>query len=247
VANYFAKALEEDEVEDLKTFFESLDENHDGVITLEEFKKGMKERDKKMTEEQIEKMFYNIDIDDSRGITLEELLTVAASRHLIAEEERMFRAFLDLDKDSSGTLSKEELQDAMARLNPTFNDPSFKRQISSAFAGADRNNDGVIDYEEFLRVLHPEFKEDQKLNEFVRGNEMYYAGANFDVVGFSPQERNREVSFLVPDGAKKQFQRIASSQTVVVDLNVAKEVEFMYNNISVTLTTAELLQILEIV
>ncbi|ETO11733.1 calmodulin-domain protein kinase, partial [Reticulomyxa filosa] len=242
-------------------FFESLDENHDGVITFEEFKKGMKERDKKFTESQLETMFQNIDIDDSMGnffflfplkkkivlrITLNELLTAAASQHLLAQDERLFQAFLDLDKDSSGTLTKEELKDAMVRLNPTLKDSAHQRQISVAFASADRNQDGVIDYEEFLRVLHPQFKEDQQLKEFVGDDELYYAGTNFDVLGANPQEMNRDISLLVPRSVKEDFVKsIEQSKHLGVDLTVTKDIEFLFNGKQVKLTSDELLLLLE--
>ncbi|ETO08298.1 hypothetical protein RFI_29092 [Reticulomyxa filosa] len=272
IGNYFAKYLEPDEVEDLKTFFSSLDENNDGVISFEEFKNGMKQRDKKLTEAQIETMFQNIDIDDSRSLSSFFLLdclfylsalhvsrnrTIAASRQLIAQDERLFRAFLDLDKDSSGALSKQELQDAMERLNPSYKDVTFKRQISAAFASADQNKDGVnhmyvlhtlriTQIPFFGRVLHPQFEKNQRLNEFVNGSEMYYAGANFDVVGRPSNDRTREVSLLVPSSAKQQFvHRMANSQHFTIDLNTAKEVRFLYNGKEVTLTTEMVLQVLQ--
>ncbi|ETO10988.1 calmodulin-dependent protein kinase, partial [Reticulomyxa filosa] len=166
--------------------------------------------------------------------------------HLLAQDERLFQAFLDLDKDSSGTLTKEELKDAMVRLNPTLKDSAHQRQISVAFASADRNQDGVIDYEEFLRVLHPQFKEDQQLKEFVGDDELYYAGTNFDVLGANPQEMNRDISLLVPRSVKEDFVKsIEQSKHLGVDLTVTKDIEFLFNGKQVKLTSDELLLLLE--
>ncbi|ETO09647.1 hypothetical protein RFI_27729, partial [Reticulomyxa filosa] len=227
-----------------KTFFSSLDENHDGVITLEEFKKGMKERDKRLTEAQIEKMFQNIDIDDSRGITLDELLTACANRALIAQDERLFRAFVDLDKDENGTLSKQELKDALIRIDPSFKDD--QDLLSNAFTSADRNGDGKIDYEEFLRILHPEFREDAKLDDFIGGDDVYYAGENFDVVGTNKADLERDVSLLVPERDKPQFGKsMSSGHLVVIDLNTASKIDFKYKDKKFTVSGEELIQLLE--
>jgi len=74
VSRIFAENLDKDHVDQIKSFFESLDADGDGVVTLQEFKEGMQTMSPDMNLEQIEVIFSNIDMDDSRGISLVAIL-----------------------------------------------------------------------------------------------------------------------------------------------------------------------------
>ncbi len=57
-----------------------------------------------------------------------------------------FRAF---DHDNNGSISKEELQDAMTRYGHTFT----VEECDEMFREADANNDGKIDFDEFVAMM----------------------------------------------------------------------------------------------
>eukprot|EP00092_Neocalanus_flemingeri_P073815 GFUD01091174.1.p1 GENE.GFUD01091174.1~~GFUD01091174.1.p1 ORF type:complete len:249 (+),score=92.61 GFUD01091174.1:136-882(+) len=60
-------------------------------------------------------------------------------------------AFRVFDHNNDGTISKEELKEAMVNFGTRVTDDEF--QIM--FAEADQNNDGLIDFDEFVMMMMP--------------------------------------------------------------------------------------------
>ena len=155
----------------MRKWFEELDTNNDGTLSLKEFKEGMAKYHTDLDDDQLEQVFGNIDLDDSRGITFDEILSITSHRMLVDEDERLYQAFQDLDEDGNGLISQQELEKALKEFDKN-NDGHNRREsrmmltrFKSSFFGADKNNDGQIDYEEFLRVIHPDFTDDKSMQE----------------------------------------------------------------------------------
>ena len=171
ISNLFTHQIDEDHIEEMKKFFTELDENNDGAISLKEFKDGMMNKfNTELSDEQLEQIFSNVDIEDNRAITFNELLTITAHRMLVDEDERLYAAFTELDKDGDGLISKRELENAIndwedvqnakgkiRKSKHTRESTQMLKRFESAFLLVDQNKDGQIDYEEFLRILHPDF------------------------------------------------------------------------------------------
>jgi len=68
---------------------------------------------------------------------------------------RLYKAFRDLDENESGKIETEVLKKKICELNPYGNVDVILQIIDDV----DLDNDGTIDYEEFLRALHPDFNE----------------------------------------------------------------------------------------
>ena len=62
------------------------------------------------------------------------------------KEERLYEAFSALDKDHNGKITKGELMNV---LKLEGND----KYVAELIKKADKNNDGVIDYKEFLEFM----------------------------------------------------------------------------------------------
>merc|ERR1719361_1143343 len=170
--NLFTQKIDADHRHEIKKFFQALDTNKDGSISMKEFKEGMRNTfHTKLSEEELEAIFRNVDIDDNRTITFDELLTITAHRMLVDEDERLFQAFQELDEDGDGLISKDELESALnewedfllrdeeeEELSPrkkrghTRESTITLQRFTSAFGHADKNGDGQIDYVEFLRI-----------------------------------------------------------------------------------------------
>merc|ERR1719334_1434469 len=191
ISNLFTQKIDSDHRHEIKKFFQALDTNKDGSISMKEFKEGMINTfHTALSEEQLEAIFRNVDIDDNRTITFDELLTITAHRMLVDEDERLFQAFQELDEDGDGLISKDELENALNEWEVLLRgeideeedelSPRKKRthtrestitlqRFQSAFGHADKNGDGQIDYEEFLRILHPDFGDNMSLNDLKNG------------------------------------------------------------------------------
>jgi len=160
VSKLFAKKIEPSTYAKTLEVFKKWDVDGDGEITLEEFKKGMKETTD-LSEQQIEAIFANLDSDDSRTITIDELVISAAFNALVSVDERLHQAFSELDVDGDGIIELKELKQVIESLHET----KQMENIDEIIAEVDVNGDGRIDYEEFLYALHPHYNAQLNKNQ----------------------------------------------------------------------------------
>eukprot|EP00928_Gymnodinium_smaydae_P021993 TRINITY_DN18614_c4_g1_i1.p1 TRINITY_DN18614_c4_g1~~TRINITY_DN18614_c4_g1_i1.p1 ORF type:complete len:200 (-),score=62.06 TRINITY_DN18614_c4_g1_i1:371-886(-) len=132
-------------------------------ISREEFAKAMETVG--IHPELAEKIFNKFDPDNSGELDSQEFFTYAAkgagdikdlmnkaldaAEDLEAGIEKTKEIFRSWDADGNGTISKQELERVLIMLNPSFK----KTDINKMFKSADKNKDGVIDYEEFVEWL----------------------------------------------------------------------------------------------
>jgi Ca2+-binding EF-hand superfamily protein len=102
------------------------------------------------TDEEVEDMIREVDKDGSGSIEFNEFLTMMAKRMSeITPEEELLEAFRVFDKDGSGTISVDELREVMKNLGENLTTEELEEMIKEA----DSNNDGAIDYSEFVKLL----------------------------------------------------------------------------------------------
>jgi len=107
----------------------------------------------KLDKAKIQKMFKELDVTDAGEIDFGNLLNAAVHDYLVASDVRLYKAFRDLDENESGKIPINVLKQKMRELNPYGN----IEMILQIIADVDSDNDGTIDYEEFLKALHPDF------------------------------------------------------------------------------------------
>merc|ERR1719410_2027095 len=89
------------------------------------------------------------------GIQFSDLLNALVYDYLISCDERLYDAFRKLDDDNDGKITTQQLKEKLKVLDPLGEwDQAIKLIEEQSF---DQN--GVIDYEEFLLNLHPNFEE----------------------------------------------------------------------------------------
>ena len=67
-----------------------------------------------------------------------------------SEEEEMMTAFKVFDKDGSGTISHNEMKQVMKNLGEKLTD----EEIDELIKEADKDNDGEVDYKEFVAMMN---------------------------------------------------------------------------------------------
>jgi calcium-dependent protein kinase len=147
VLTYIASRLGDDEVKNLKEIFQSLDANKDGTLTFDEVKNGMEKLKNKGIDMDLENLFKSIDTDNSGRIDYTEFLAASIDQKEFLRQERLNEAFMMLDKKGTGKISKEELKKALKLDN--VSDSTLDQYIKKY----DLNNDGTIDYNEFLNMM----------------------------------------------------------------------------------------------
>ena len=145
---FVASRLQDNEINDLKEIFQAFDDDNDGQINYKEFEQGLlKLNSKKIKPEEINSYFSSIDTDKNGKIDYTEFIAACMQKKIILTEERLYEAFSMLDTDRNGKITKDEIMNV---LKLQSGDDQF---VKGLMEKADKNNDGVIDYTEFLEFM----------------------------------------------------------------------------------------------
>ncbi|KAM0903623.1 hypothetical protein ACQ4PT_018537 [Festuca glaucescens] len=143
-----AGCLSEEEIKGLKEMFKNIDKDNSGTITLEELKNGLAKQGTKLSDNEIQQLMEAADADGNGLIDYEEFVTATVHMNRMDREEHLYTAFQYFDKDNSGYITKEELEQALQEQK-LYDAEEFKEVISEA----DADNDGRIDYSEFVAMM----------------------------------------------------------------------------------------------
>ena len=128
--------------------FKLLDKNGDGLLTKEELEEGMKDNKGVINKNEIEEIFKRIDENNSGAIDYTEFVTASLNRKNMLSDEKITACFNLFDRDRSGTISLLEFQNKLQKAGGVDNN-MWKEMLNEA----DKNGDGVIDFEEFKDLL----------------------------------------------------------------------------------------------
>ncbi|KAK4755266.1 hypothetical protein SAY87_009023 [Trapa incisa] len=142
-----AEILSEEEIGGLKEMFKMIDADSSGQVTLEELKKGLEKVGANIKDSEIDVLMKAADIDNSGTIDYREF--VAAMLHLnkVQREDHVHAAFSYFDEDGSGYITKDELQLACKKFGLE------NIQLEELIKEVDQDNDGRIDYSEFVAMM----------------------------------------------------------------------------------------------
>jgi calcium-dependent protein kinase len=152
VISFASFRLKDEDTKTLSEIFKSIDKNSDGVLTISEIKDGFVQLQEKnslsITEEEFNSIFTEMDLDKNGLINYNEFITATVDYRNVVKQEHIYEAFRNFDSDKSGKLSLKELAEV---IKPQTEDDV--EYLKSLFKKYDVNNDGEIDWEEFLKGL----------------------------------------------------------------------------------------------
>ncbi|KAL9231786.1 hypothetical protein vseg_006961 [Gypsophila vaccaria] len=142
-----AESLSEEEIAGLREMFRSMDTDNSGAITFEELKAGLKRYGSNLKDIEIRNLMDAADIDNSGTIDYGEFIAATIHLNKLERDEHLVAAFQYFDKDGSGSITIDELQQACHEqgLNDLYLEDIIKE--------VDQNNDGTIDYSEFVAMM----------------------------------------------------------------------------------------------
>ncbi|KAG9151527.1 hypothetical protein Leryth_027055 [Lithospermum erythrorhizon] len=143
-----AENLSEEEIKGLKSMFTNIDTDQSGTITYEELKSGLACLGSKLSEAEVKQLMEAADVDGNGSIDYIEFITATMHRHRLERDEHLYKAFQHFDKDHSGFITRDELATAMKEYGMGNNDT-----IREIIAEVDTDNDGNINYEEFVAMM----------------------------------------------------------------------------------------------
>nr|XP_043626654.1 calcium-dependent protein kinase 26-like [Erigeron canadensis] len=143
-----ASKLSEEEIAGLKQMFKIIDTDNSGYITFEELKAGLRRFGSNLKESEIYDLMQSADIDNNGIIDYEEFVAATLHMNQVDRENHLFAAFSYFDKDDSGYITLDELQQACKEFGLDC------VHLEEIIKEADQNNDGRIDYNEFVTMMH---------------------------------------------------------------------------------------------
>jgi len=135
----------EQEIMELKSKFEALDSDHDGVISKAELQIGLEE----FSPDQLADLVDGLDQDHNGVVNYSEFIAATLDESVYLKEERMLSAFMAFDKDRSGRITLGELMEVLGKECNVV-DPTYWLNL---LRQADVNGDGEIDFLEFIAMM----------------------------------------------------------------------------------------------
>ena len=142
--------LTESQLEEFRETFNAFDKDMGGTIDGDELGDLMRTLGQEPTEMELEKMIKLADADGSGDIDFAEFVTLMA--HKMADEKSeatLKAAFSVFDTSGDGFISAEE----MRRIMINVGEPVTLDDVEQVIRKVDIDGDGVINYDEFTKVI----------------------------------------------------------------------------------------------
>lgn len=147
VLGVMSKNLSDKEIANLKDVFAGMDSEGTGQISLEQLQAGLHASGHHTSNEEVAALMRGIDIDGDGMISYHEFLAATMKRALYLQEEKIFWAFSRLDVEGTVFITVDDIASVLAEHNWSHHN------VEEMLQTADLNNDGHIDYYEFLTLM----------------------------------------------------------------------------------------------
>uniref|UniRef100_A0A8C4WV61 Troponin C, skeletal muscle n=1 Tax=Eptatretus burgeri TaxID=7764 RepID=A0A8C4WV61_EPTBU len=145
--------LSEEQIAEFKAAFDLFDADGGGDISTSELGKVMRLLGQSPTKEELDAIIEEVDEDASGTIDFEEFLVMMVEQMKEESagqtEEELAEAFRILDKNADGFIDRDELMEILMSMGENVTDV----EVDEILAEGDRNNDGKLDFDEFLKMM----------------------------------------------------------------------------------------------
>ncbi|KAJ4463006.1 putative Cell division control protein 31 [Paratrimastix pyriformis] len=142
--------LTEEQRQEIREAFDLFDTDGSGTIDAKELKVAMRALGFEPKKDEVKKMIADIDKDGTGTIDFNAFLEMMTTK--MAEKdprEEILKAFRLFDDDDTGKISFKNLKRVAKELGENMTDEELQEMIDEA----DRDGDGEINEEEFLRIM----------------------------------------------------------------------------------------------
>ncbi|KAI8098527.1 uncharacterized protein BX664DRAFT_367489 [Halteromyces radiatus] len=137
------------EIEQLRECYDSYTHGHGmNASTLAEIYRKAKVP---VTQEELDRQIAASSSKGNGKLDFDDFLTVMSRQYETNAEEGASKVFHMLDTDNDGLITSQDLERAIVEFGETVTPDELKEMILSA----DVDGDGMINYEEFLKVMTP--------------------------------------------------------------------------------------------
>ena len=152
--NTMADSLAEAEISELQETFSFFDKNQDGKVTMEELQTALESLGQTVTRTELQGIINGLDMAQNDTVDFSEFVQIMSQSDLknlsdIIKRKEVNDAFHLFDKDGDGFITSEEIKKVMGILGKKMRDDEINEMIKEA----DTNADGMIDYEEYVKMM----------------------------------------------------------------------------------------------
>merc|ERR1719433_1666304 len=144
------QGLDEEQIEELREAFNLFDTEHSGTIDARELKAALRALGFEVKKEDVRRMLSDVGKDPSQPIDFNDFCEMMRGRmpdkNSRAEIDKVFALF---DEDETGKISFRNLKRIAQELGENLTDEELQEMIEEA----DRDGDGLINPDEFYRVM----------------------------------------------------------------------------------------------
>lgn len=142
--------LSEEEMEEVKEAFQLFDTEQKGSIDVKELKAAFRALGFQVKKAEIRQMMTDIDKLDAAVVLYDEFVEMVTPKMQSRDtREEIIKVFKLFDDDQTNTISFKNLQRVARELGENLTDEELQEMVDEA----DRDGDGVINEEEFYRVM----------------------------------------------------------------------------------------------
>ncbi|XP_075807172.1 centrin-4 [Microtus pennsylvanicus] len=142
--------LNDDQKKEIKEAFDLFDVDGSGTIDVKELKIAMRALGFEPKKEEIRQMIAEIDKEGTGTICFEDFFAIMSVKmNEKDEKEEMLKAFKLFDDDATGTISLNNIKRVAKELGENLTEEELQEMLDEA----DRDGDGEINEEEFLKMM----------------------------------------------------------------------------------------------
>ena len=144
------KELTPEQEEEIRSAFNLFDKDGSGNIDIYELRDAMKALGVYLSKDKVKAMMKEVDKDGSGTVEYDEFRDLMKEKIKTRNaEEELRRAFRIYDEDDTGMIEFADLRRVANELNEKLTDDEIKGMIYEA----DRDRDGEVSIDEFLRIM----------------------------------------------------------------------------------------------
>ena len=153
ILTFIASRLSSEESSQLRNVFFNMDEDKNGYISFEDFRKYIINEydvdDLIENEEELKKGFYGVDIDHNNQIDYTEFLAANLDEKIFLKTEKLKEAFRIFDINDNGAIKRDDIIRVL-KLDKLGN----KNEIADKIIEEnDFDKDGKIDFGDFVKIM----------------------------------------------------------------------------------------------
>ncbi|XP_005370455.1 centrin-4 [Microtus ochrogaster] len=142
--------LNDDQKKEIKEAFDLFDVDGSGTIDVKELKIAMRALGFEPKKEEIRQLIAEIDKEGTGTICFEDFFAIMSVKMNEKDErEEILKAFKLFDDDATGTISLNNIKRVAKELGENLTEEELQEMLDEA----DRDGDGEINEEEFLRMM----------------------------------------------------------------------------------------------